>query len=156
MRSNRPGGKADPAAGDLEVRAGWSHLQHVGDGTKVMPGGGRVETRAAETPAEQMVGGGREVLDVYLNDTTFWAGVPRSVWELKIGGFQVLKKWLSYREHGPSGASPQLGRPLTLDEARGFTELVQRLAAYCRLADDLNKNYHAVRKASTNLTSAQS
>ncbi len=34
------------------------------------------------------------------------------VWDYTIGGYQVIKKWLSYREH------KLLGRPLTTDEAR--------------------------------------
>jgi hypothetical protein len=35
------------------------------------------------------------------------------VWDYTIGGYQVIKKWLSYREH------KLLVRPLTTDEARG-------------------------------------
>jgi hypothetical protein len=37
---------------------------------------------------------------------------PARVWDYTIGGYQVIKKWLSYREHD------LLGRPLTTEEAR--------------------------------------
>ena len=40
-----------------------------------------------------------------------------------IGGYQVVKKWLSYRE------KPLLGRGLTPDEVRHVTDTCRRLAA---------------------------
>ena len=36
--------------------------------------------------------------DVYLNQVACWRLVPKPVWEYTIGGYQVIKKWLSYRE----------------------------------------------------------
>jgi hypothetical protein len=27
-----------------------------------------------------------------------WLNVPETVWDYTIGGYQVIKKWLSYRE----------------------------------------------------------
>ena len=36
--------------------------------------------------------------DVYLNDRAYWRNVPDAVWKYQLGGYQVLKKWLSYRE----------------------------------------------------------
>ena len=36
-------------------------------------------------------------------------------WYYKLGGYQVLKKWLSYRE------GSILGRPLMLEEVQHFT-----------------------------------
>jgi hypothetical protein len=48
---------------------------------------------------------GDQVLDIYLNDHACWRGVPGAVWDYKIGGFQVLRKWLSYRDRRV------LGRP---------------------------------------------
>ena len=41
----------------------------------------------------------------------------------KLGGYQVLKKWLSYRER------PVLGRALTLEEALYFAEVAWRIGA---------------------------
>ena len=41
--------------------------------------------------------GGR-TYDVHLNGEAFWHNVPAAVWDYRLGGYQVLKKWLSYRE----------------------------------------------------------
>ena len=46
-----------------------------------------------------------------------------SVPKYTLGGYQVLKKWLSYREE------PLLGRPLHKEEARYFAQVVRRVAA---------------------------
>ena len=46
-----------------------------------------------------------------LADSTCWSNVTEKVWNYTIGGYQVIKKWLSYREF------ELLGRPLTPDEA---------------------------------------
>ncbi len=42
---------------------------------------------------------GQTTCDIYLNDVAFWKNIPASVWHYKLGGYQVIKKWLSYREH---------------------------------------------------------
>jgi hypothetical protein len=136
------GGPVRTARGDLSVNAGWGR----GQGTKVFPGRGR-QLRRDPTDAELSAFGGSAaalspVLDVYLNDGTFWSCVPLPAWELRIGGFQVLKKWLSYREEGDG--PPLLGRPLTVAEAREFTDLVRRLTAVVLLADELDASFAAV------------
>ena len=46
-----------------------------------------------------------------------------NVWAYKLGGYQVLKKWLSYRE------SKVLARPLKLDEVQHFANTARRIAA---------------------------
>jgi len=56
------------------------------------------------------------------------------VWKYTIGGYQVMKKWLSYRELA------LLGRDLKPDEARYITEMTRRIAASHRL-DRLDKTY---------------
>ena len=43
---------------------------------------------------------GATTFDVHLNDRAYWRNVPAAVWSYKLGGYQVLKKWLSYRERG--------------------------------------------------------
>lgn len=78
---------------------------------------------------------GAPLLDIHLNETTYWERVPRAVWEYTIGGYQVLKKWLSYRDQRV------LGRPLTDAEANEFSAIVRRLAALVSLSDALDENY---------------
>ena len=79
------------------------------------------------------------MLDIWLNDRAFWRNIPRPVWEYTIGGYQVIKKWLSYREKAI------LGRALTPEEARYVTEMVRRIAALVAMQPALDANYQAVR-----------
>ena len=60
---------------------------------------------------------------MYLNRNAFWRNVPAAVWNYKLGGYQVLKKWLSYREHAI------LDRPLDHEEVRHFTDTARRIGA---------------------------
>lgn len=73
--------------------------------------------------------------DIFLNEDAYWANVPDTVWDFTIGGYQVLKKWLSYREHG------LLGRPLQTTEVRHVRDTARRLAALRLLAPALDANY---------------
>ena len=118
------GRPADPAAGDLDITAGWGH---GGKGGVTMPGRGRiVEADDGAT------------LDIYLNDAVCWRRVPKAAWAYTIGGYQVIKKWLSYRERA------LLGRGLTVDEARYVTEMTRRLTALLALHPALDENYGRV------------
>ena len=64
---------------------------------------------------------GDSTFDVYLNDRAYWRNVPAAVWNYKLGGYQVLKKWLSYRERAI------LGRPLLPEEVQHFTDTARRI-----------------------------
>lgn len=135
------GGAAQRAHGHLDVVVQWGIVQKTG---RVMPGRGKLERRPF-TGAERVALGDSAAslgvaCDVYLNDGTFWACVPEKAWEVKIGGFQVLKKWLSYREKG-EGHPSLLGRGLTVEEARDFTRLAQRLTGVVMLTPALDENY---------------
>ena len=108
---------------DFALTAGWGH---VGAGGAAMPGQGRAAERAF-TPDERaalshtLLALGETTFDVYLNDRAFWRNVPAAVWNYKLGGYQVLKKWLSYRERGI------LDRPLCPEEVRHFTDTARRI-----------------------------
>ena len=41
---------------------------------------------------------GSTTFDIYLNGDAFWRNVPATVGRYRFGDYQVLKKWLSYRE----------------------------------------------------------
>ncbi len=110
---------------DFAVTAGWGHS---GSGDAVMPGQGRAvdrsytssERTALDDTAPML---GRTTFDIYLNRNAFWRNVPAAVWTYKLGGYQVLKKWLSYRERGV------LERALTPQEVQRFTDTARRIAA---------------------------
>ena len=80
-------------------------------------------------PFREGVGGrsanplGATTFDIHLNDHAYWCNIPAAVWNYKLGGYQVLKKWLSYREHSV------LDRPLLPAEVQHFAETARRIAA---------------------------
>ena len=109
---------------DFALTAGWGHF---GQGEAVMPGQGRVVERPYTAPEQAALGDAARTLgdttfDVYLNDRAYWRNVPAAVWHYKLGGYQVLKKWLSYREHRV------LGRTLFPEEIQTFTDTARRIA----------------------------
>ena len=119
------GGKQlNPDAGDLEIKAGWGH---GGKDGVTMPGKGKIEPL------------GNDALNIYLNDKAYWRNIPRKVWDYHIGGYQVIKKWLSYRE------SDLLGRSLKRDEVQEVTNMARRIAAILALEPDLDANYERVK-----------
>jgi len=138
---------------DLALTAGWGH---AGKGGVTMPGKGRLvdrpfskaELEAIKQGAKALGLSDREALaqlgestcDVYLNDVAYWSNVPAKAWEYTIGGYQVIKKWLSYREE------PLLGRPLTKEEVRYVQEMARRIAAILLLEPALNANYESVKQ----------
>lgn len=78
-------------------------------------------------------------VDVHLNAEAYWSNVPAKVWGYKLGGYQVVKKWLSYRER------EVLGRPLKLREVQEVAEMVRRIAGILLMSDALDAGYRAVR-----------
>jgi len=84
---------------------------------------------------------GERTCDVYLNDMAYWKNIPARVWDYTIGGYQVIKKWLSYRE------LELLSRPLSPDEAREVMNMARRIAAIVLLEPALDANYQSVKSA---------
>ena len=110
---------------DFAVAAGWGHF---GTGEAVMPGQGRIVERDHTNDertalADEISTLGDTTFDVYLNERTYWCNIPAAVWNYQLGGYQVLKKWLSYRE------SKVLGRSLLPEEVQHFTDTARRIAA---------------------------
>ena len=148
------GGQLDAADGDLAVNAGWGHFGKEG---VTMPAKGKLfereyhedEAKAIEAEAtsrgmsakdvRQLLG--EKTCDVYLNGAAYWRNIPLNVWEYYIGGYQVIKKWLSYRE------DEILGRALKPDEAREVMNMARRIAAIILLQPKLDDNYRKVKAA---------
>ena len=126
------------SGGDFSVRAGWGH---PGQGGIVMPGAGRTEPAPARAPNDPL---GREARHIHLNADAYLAGIPAAVWDYKLGGYPVLKKWLSYREH------KILGRPLHAAEARHLSDTARRIAAILLLSPQLDDNYERAASDSAN------
>ena len=118
------------AGNDFAVTAGWGRWQ----GDAVMPEEGPALERPY-SPDEGVDMGdttqflGESTYSVWLNARACWSNVPTEVWNYRLGGYQVLKKWLSYRE------LDVLGRPLLDDEVQHFTETARRIAAILLLSN---------------------
>ena len=113
------------AGDDFALTAGWGHF---GTGAAVMPGQGRTVERLCNADERAALGDaaanlGDSTFDVYLNTSAYWQNIPNAVWNYKLGGYQVLKKWLSYRESGV------LDRPLLPEEVQHFTDTARRIGA---------------------------
>ena len=124
------GGNMTPE--DFALTAGWGHF---GSGQAVMPGQGRAherdytaDERAALGDAVQTLGD--TTFDIYLNDRAYWRNIPSAVWTYKLGGYQVLKKWLSYRDQNI------LSRPLHPQEVQHLTNTTRRITAILLLVVD--------------------
>lgn len=142
----------------LKVIAGWGAR---GQGETVMPGSGKSPTRHWTEPEREKLATlaatesltldqaltllGDTCVDVYLNGDTLWTAVPANVWTYTLGGYQVLKKWLSYRELS------LLGRPLLSEEAQYFAQVVRRITAILLMGPALDASYTAIIPTATGL-----
>lgn len=134
------------------VDQGWGKVFRGG---AVLPSHGKVSVRAysgderrtVEAVARSMrvhAGAAYSLLgdstrDIYLNEQVCLRNVPAKVWDFTVGGYQVLKKWLSYRE------TDILGRPLTFNEADSFCTVIRRIVALRLMGYHLNRNYSIIR-----------
>ena len=127
-----------PKGKDFRLTMGWGSAQTNKNGSRiVMPGGGKATTRAWTDAERAALAGlaarheldldtllaliGKQAMDVHINADAQWEGVPVKVWAYTLGGYQVLKKWLSYRE------AAVLGRALSGDEALHFAKTARRI-----------------------------
>ena len=136
---------------DLRVTARWGY---AGQNRVTMPGPGDTMRREYADDERKAIRDGAAALgltadealaclglttyDIYLNDLAYWRNVPERVWRYTIGGYQVIKKWLSYREY------ELLGRPMSADEAREVMNMARRIAAILLMGPALDANYRAV------------
>lgn len=141
---------------DLALSAGWGYVQTSRTGsTRIMPATGIIHERdytaterAALSDEAKMLGMtaettfellGNGTTDVYLNADAMWTNVPANVWDYMLGGYPVIKKWLSSRK------SSILGRALKPDEVAYLSEMVRRIAAILLLGPALDANYKSAK-----------
>jgi len=151
----------------LKLTAGWGHK---GQRSTVMPGRGLAPERPwTEAERENLAALaatqsltledaltllGETCVDTYLNGRAHWSAVPISVWNYTLGGYQILKKWLSYREFTTEPTSPLLHRALRPEEAAYFSQVVRRIAAILLLGPALDASYRAILPTAAGLPAA--
>lgn len=150
-RQNRP---IDASRGDLRVTDGWGTRNQAGS---IMPRRGSVVERpftgaerdVIENAARELGTSNRAVqiviqggtLDIIINGAAQFSNVPHVAWGYKLGGFLVLKKWLSYRDY--SVTMEDLARP----EVTQFQEVACRLSCIALLSEQLNHNYATAKES---------
>lgn len=136
------GGNLNPDT-EFAVTARWGYS---GKNGITMPGKGKIPQRPYSLEERNAMGEatgqlGEDTRDVYLNDVAYWQNIPARVWDYTIGGYQVIKKWLSYREQD------LLGRPLKAPEVQEVTNMARRIGAILLLEPELDANYEAVKRS---------
>lgn len=147
-------GELNPDEGDFALTAGWGHSGKDG---ATMPGKGKAAERKYDEAELQAIDAeaaahglsrddvlrllGAGTFDIFLNGGAYWRNIPANVWNFHIGGYQVIKKWLSYREHD------LLGRALTPDEGREVMNMARRIAAILLLQPELDANYERAKSS---------
>jgi predicted helicase len=79
---------------------------------------------AWQTPRNDAQSGGK----VWINQTQYFGGVPREVWEFHVGGYQVCHKWLKDRK----------GRTLSIDDIDHYQHVVSALSETIRLMTEID------------------
>jgi len=84
---------------------------------------------------------GRPVYDekkgrVYINETQYFEGVEREIWEYQIGGYPILYKWLKDRK----------GTKLSLGDIKHYCRVVTALEHTTKIQDEIDKLYPDVEK----------
>ena len=120
-------GKAIERAYTAKVRDALSRHSGASRNPDTLANAQSASANAAPDPEATMAVLGETTYDIYLNDRAYWQNVPANVWQYKLGGYQVLKKWLSYREQ------TILARPLKPEEVQHFTHTARRIGAILTL-----------------------
>lgn len=66
---------------------------------------------------------------VYINKTQYFEGVPEEVWEFRVGGYQVLDKWLKDRK----------GRTLSFADTKHYQQVVVTLSETKRIMQEIDE-----------------
>ncbi len=132
--------------GGASRSSGASLGSHSGNAVPGLATADEAPDKHRSVPAEGLGGRLRQHLS---HGVPSWADAPRDIlsyiWCDTLGGYQVLKKWLSYRE------LPLLGRALRSDESDYFAQVVRRITAILLLGPALDASYQAILPTATGL-----
>ena len=65
---------------------------------------------------------------IWINNTQYFEGVPKDIWEFQVGGYQVCAKWLKDRK----------GRKLTYDDLTHYQQIVSALSETIKLMKNID------------------
>ncbi|MEA5528940.1 type ISP restriction/modification enzyme [Dolichospermum sp. UHCC 0684] len=72
-----------------------------------------------------------ELQRVYINKESYFTDIPPHIWEFKIGGYQVLDKWLKDRKNA--------NRKLSVEEINHYQKIVIALTDTLRLMQEIDR-----------------
>ena len=72
-----------------------------------------------------------ELQRVYINKESYFTDIPSHIWEFKIGGYQVLDKWLKDRKNA--------NRKLFIEEINHYQKIVIALTKTLRLMQEIDR-----------------
>ena len=72
-----------------------------------------------------------ELQRVYINKESYFTDIPSHIWEFKIGGYQVLDKWLKDRKNA--------NRKLSIEEINHYQKIVIALTKTLRLMQEIDR-----------------
>ncbi len=90
--------------------------------TKVGGDGDDEVTKVTYNPEKQQV---------YINKTRYFADIPPEIWEFKIGGYQVLNKWLKDRQKAK--------RSLSFDDVLHYQKIVIALTETKKIMAEIDE-----------------
>ncbi|MGB3692294.1 MAG: type ISP restriction/modification enzyme [Spirulinaceae cyanobacterium] len=90
--------------------------------TKVGGDGDNEVTKVTYNPKKQQV---------YINKTRYFADIPPEIWEFKIGGYQVLNKWLKDRQKAK--------RSLSFDDVLHYQKIVIALTETKKIMAEIDE-----------------
>ena len=73
---------------------------------------------------------------VYINQSRYFEGIAKEVWQYQIGGYQVCDKWLKDRK----------GKPLSLDDMKHYCRIVTSLQKTIEIQEEIDNIYPEVEK----------
>ncbi|MFM6309156.1 MAG: type ISP restriction/modification enzyme, partial [Dolichospermum sp.] len=67
---------------------------------------------------------------IAINQDCYFSGIPQIVWEFKIGGYQVLDKWLKDRKNAK--------RELSIEEINHYQKIVIALTETLQIMEEID------------------
>ena len=99
------------------------------------------------TPVAKFQGAGDHRIDkikydtknarVYINPDQYFEGVEKSIWEYRIGGYQVCQKWLKDRK----------GRLLSLNDMKHYVKIVTAISITIDIQKEIDGIYDKIETA---------
>ena len=67
---------------------------------------------------------------MYINDTQYWDGVPKDVWEFYVGGYQPAQKYLKDRKD----------KKLTTAEFENYEKMIVSLSETIKVMNEIDQH----------------